>query len=272
MKTILVIEDDAPSLATYSLALETAGHRVLRAPDGLAGVALAREHAPDLVLCDIDLPGLNGWEVLRAIRDDSVLADTQFVFMTGHLRAHTPRAGMERGADDFLEKPFGVAALLACVDARLRRAALARRLGERALGELRATLHSNLPHELFTPLASIIGLVEVMRQDPAGASPAETAEFLGDIHRAAHRLHRTLRNYLFALELDSPSAPTPPGAPPVETRRAAAVIQESAQVAALRHGREADLRLRLAYYPPPLPLSLTHLPHIPEEQAHNPIP
>lgn len=269
MKTILVIEDDPSCLATCSLALETTGHRVFRAPDGATGVSLARQEPPDLVLCDIDLPSLSGWEVLRALREDSALANVQFVFMTGHTRAHTPRAGMERGADDFLEKPFTAAALLACVDARLRRAEVARRLGEKALGDLRATLHSNLPHELFTPLASIIGLVEVMRQDPHGVSPAENADLLDDVHAAAHRLHRTLRNYLFALELEAPSDTSPAHLPAIDTRRAASVIQEGAQTAARRHGREDDLRLDLSTRAPALRISLTNLPIIAEELVEN---
>lgn len=218
----------------------------MAAENGLAGLELLRRHRPDLVLCDVNMPEAGGWHVLREVREDAEIADTQFVLMTGNLHEHTPRAGMEGGADDFLAKPFGHAELLRCVEARLRRAGINRRLTDAAVAELRSTLHSALPHELFTPLAEMLGLVDVLRDEGAPVDDAERADLLAEVHRSGWRLHRTLRNYLFAIELETGGArPADVAAARVPAARLHEVINEGARAAAARHRRESDVAVRL---------------------------
>ncbi len=129
-KTILIIDDEVQFAAILAAGLEANGYRTLQAPNAVTGWELAHAHLPDLILCDIDMPGKDGLRLLQDIRDDPALADCPFVLMTGKPKYGNQRAAMDVGADDFLLKPFSLPALLSCVDARLKRAALRRRLDD----------------------------------------------------------------------------------------------------------------------------------------------
>jgi two-component system sensor histidine kinase/response regulator len=203
MKTILLLDDDPSILSTFSLALQHHGYNVIEASSGEEGLKLARKHLPDLILSDISMPGTGGQAVLQSIREDPELSTMQVVLMTGQTHIVTSRRGMELGADDFLTKPVSLSELLQCVEARFKRAQVHWRVEDRMLGQLRSTLHSTLPHELFTPLGGIIGLAEILSVDLPNLSQDEAKELLDDIHLSALCLHRTLRNYLMILEGDA---------------------------------------------------------------------
>ena len=213
MKTILLIDDDGQLRTMFALALRRNGYHVIEADSGQTGLVLARQHLPDLILTDIHMPGGDGTTLLHDIRRDPELKSKQVVLMTGRPDLITPRKGMEDGADDFLEKPVGVKALVSCVEARFRRATINWRVEDRMLADLGSTLPPNLPHEFFTPLAGIIGLMELLMSG-GPMSPTELQDIHGDVYLSAQRLHRTLRNYLLLLELtNTPAAPQPPLAP-----------------------------------------------------------
>jgi signal transduction histidine kinase len=247
VKTILIIDDEEVALAAYAMALESQGYRVFTANSGETGIALARQHLPDLVLSDIQMPGKGGRDVLEALRADPEMSAKQIVLMTGNPNKVTPRLGMELGADDFLIKPFTLDELAACVEARLKRAHVHWRVEDRALTNLRSTLGSTLPHEFLTPLAGILGLVEVLRDEVAVLSPNEIDDLLDDINRSGLRLHRTLKNYLFILDLQSMAEG--PAAGPLtflteeDTKQ---VILNGIGAVLKRHDRKADITVTMA--------------------------
>ena len=119
MARILVVEDN-PDLA-YGLRnnLEIEGHTVTVAEDGLQGLDAARSEAPDLVILDLMLPGLDGYRVLQTLRGEGV--DTPVLILTARGEETDKVLGFRRGADDYVTKPFGVLELLARVEAILRR-------------------------------------------------------------------------------------------------------------------------------------------------------
>ena len=201
MQTILLIDDDVNIRTVFGTALRDQGYRVLEADSGEAGYALAQEQLPDLILTDIAMPGGDGESLLRNIRQNPDLSDKQVVLMTGRLEDVTPRKGMEQGADDFLAKPVSLPALLRCVEARLHRAHLRADVEDRMLSQLRSSLHSTVPYGFFTPLAGIIGLIQILRSDLRKLSADEVQSILKDMDNTAHRLHRRLRNYLLLLDL-----------------------------------------------------------------------
>lgn len=229
------------------MALAGAGYHTLGADDGSTGLELAQAHLPDLILCDINLPSLNGWDLLEKIRANTGTAGVQFVFMTGHTWVNKPRVGMERGADDFLEKPFGLEALVSCVRARLQRAALSEKVSDGVVAELKSSLRSNLPHEFFTPLVGILGLADILRDEWQQLDPVEVTRYLGDIRRSGQRLHRTLRNYLFALDLQAAATPEN-GSMRLGPAEFASLVAEIAALVARRHRREADLTVSVAEF------------------------
>ena len=107
MKTkILIIEDDAGIRRSLALSLKTEGYAVTEAANGRIGLELAAAEAPALIICDINMPEMDGYEVVTALRRDSKLASIPFVFLTARGERAEIRRGMNLGADDYLTKPF----------------------------------------------------------------------------------------------------------------------------------------------------------------------
>lgn len=117
---ILIIEDDPHTIKLVGLYLGRDGHKVLEATDGVEGLRLAREAAPDLILLDLMLPRLDGIEICRALREDS---DVPIVMVTARVEEEDRLAGLDLGADDYVTKPFSPRELAARVRAVLRRSA-----------------------------------------------------------------------------------------------------------------------------------------------------
>ena len=120
-KKILLIEDHAQMRENLILMLEMEGFAVVSAEQGLRGLELARSEAPDLILCDVMMPGLDGHGVLQALRAEPATATIPFIFLTAKGEKLDQRAGMNLGADDYLVKPVGKEDLLAAISSRLQR-------------------------------------------------------------------------------------------------------------------------------------------------------
>ncbi len=126
MKTILLIEDNAEIRENTSEILELAGYKVFTAENGKIGVELALQHRPDLVICDIMMPVLDGFGVLHMMQRNTDIQDIPFIFLTAKTERADFRKGMEMGADDYITKPFSGTDLLHAVESRLKKAALRR--------------------------------------------------------------------------------------------------------------------------------------------------
>ena len=121
MKTILLIEDNPEILANTGEILEMAGYSVLLAENGQLGVKTALATCPDLVVCDIMMPVLDGYGVLQIFNQNAQLAGVPFIFLTAKTDRTDQRHGMELGADDYLTKPFNKTELLSAIAGRLSR-------------------------------------------------------------------------------------------------------------------------------------------------------
>lgn len=121
VKKILVIEDEAQTREIFSRCLHFEGFFVLTAESGTAGVHLAKSHMPDLIVCDIMMPDMDGYQVLSTLRQDPATAAIQFLFLTAKVTMANLRQGMQLGADDYLTKPCTVEQLLAAIATRLER-------------------------------------------------------------------------------------------------------------------------------------------------------
>ena len=118
--TVLILEDDPHTVEVVQLYLRRDGHKVLSAADGLEGLRLAREARPDLVVLDLMLPGMDGMEVCRILREES---DVPIVMLTARVEEEDRLAGLDMGADDYVVKPFSPRELAARIRAVLRRTA-----------------------------------------------------------------------------------------------------------------------------------------------------
>ena len=246
MKRVLVIDDTPEIGEVISECLSFQGHNVRVAGDGSTGIRLAQECAPDLIICDVNMPGLDGYSVLLAVRKMEATATTPFIFLTGVADKIHVRRGMELGADDYLTKPFTQKELKAAVSARLEKQAEVDRQTDRRLDELRGSLTLALPHELRTPLNGILGLSSILMEDYAICTPAEVLSSAQDIHTSAQRLHHLIENFLVfsqiqLLVMQKKKLPTA-DLPGVSGRD---VIPGIATGIARRHRRETDLVLEM---------------------------
>ena len=119
-KSILIVEDDHNISELLRLYLEKEGYQATIAADGTQGIDLYRKLRPDLVLLDVMMPGVDGWGVLRAIRQDS---QTPVIMLTAKGETTDKVSGLKQGADDYITKPFEMKEVLARIEAVLRRAA-----------------------------------------------------------------------------------------------------------------------------------------------------
>ncbi|MFN8561991.1 MAG: response regulator [Anaerolineae bacterium] len=196
MKKILVVED-AHSLRKDILEmLGFEGFEAFGAENGLIGVERAREHLPDLIICDIMMPEMDGYGVLEELRKDPTTATIPFIFLTARTDRTDMRQGMELGADDFLTKPFHAAELLATVRTRLRKRELEKELAERQMEHLRDNIMMALPHELRTPLNVILGFSDLLMTDCELMDAERIGEMSRHINLSALRLYRLIENFL----------------------------------------------------------------------------
>jgi two-component system phosphate regulon response regulator PhoB len=121
MSRILIIEDERDLQKVLEFNLSQAGHEVVSTASGRAGLALARERKPDLVLLDLMLPDLQGTEVCKALRRDPATSAISIVMLTAKGEEVDRVVGFELGADDYVVKPFSVRELMLRIDAVLRR-------------------------------------------------------------------------------------------------------------------------------------------------------
>lgn len=121
MYSILIIEDDPSYVSMMELILQMEGFSVRIATDGASGLALLHEKRPDLILCDIMMPEMDGHSLLEKLKGENTLVDVPFIFVTALAERADFRRGMAAGADDYLTKPFTAEELLSAVTGRIHR-------------------------------------------------------------------------------------------------------------------------------------------------------
>jgi two-component system, sensor histidine kinase and response regulator len=170
MPKILVIEDEPTVRQNVVRLLEAEGFAVLNAASGIEGLALAQQHLPDLVICDITMPDLNGYEVLHQLRQHPIGAITPFIFLSARADRTDFRQGMQLGADDYLTKPFTRAELLGAIASRLQKQTAVTQLQKKIhelqqVNFLKDDLINTVSHDLRAPLTNIRMLIEMMNLD-----------------------------------------------------------------------------------------------------------
>lgn len=270
-KRILVVDDEPWMREMVGIALREKGFEVLEAVDGAEGLQLSRREMPDLILCDVRMGGLTGYDVLAELRKESATAMLPFILMTGidDPAGNGMRQGMELGADDFLRKPFNLESLYATVEARLKKAEMIRTESERKLATLRDNISLMLPHELRTPLNGILAYGDMLHSDAETLQPADIAEMGQTIAESGHRLERLIENFLIYTQTELiGSDPSRLASLRGEScGNASTKVEERARKQAEECGRPDDLDLELQDVP--VPMSKEYLSKVVDELVQN---
>lgn len=118
---ILLIEDDTNVLRNLETIVTEEGYRPITAKNGKVGIELAMKYKPDLIICDISMPGIDGYCVLEELSKNTITQSIPFIFLTAKVEKEDIRKGMQLGADDYILKPFTIDELLTSISTRLKR-------------------------------------------------------------------------------------------------------------------------------------------------------
>lgn len=269
MRKILVIEDELPVRENIIELLTEEGYQAIGASNGVEGVKAAWEHLPDLIICDILMPKLDGYSVLAVLGRDKKTALIPFIFLTARTGRDQQRAGMELGADDYVTKPFTRQELLNAIVVRMDKQAKIFDQVRRKMGGLRENVIQALPHELMEPLSLILGYSATLSHPDQVLDHHQVLHMANDIHTSANHLLRLIRNYLLYAELEMMgSDPRRLSAYLTDDRPCdAQAISEIAWVVAEQENRQADFTCEVEASS--LQLSENDLQKISEELLEN---
>jgi signal transduction histidine kinase len=209
MPTILVIDDEPAIRMGLAASIRRYGYSVVTAVNGDDGFLKARQSLPDLIVSDVMMPDLNGFEMKRQMSADPVLSPIPFIFLTARTASEDRVAGMRDGADDYITKPFVTEELVARIEAVLRRVKTEQQRGreqvaqsaQEDMAKLRKEVLQNFSHELRTPLGNVMMSLDVVVNNKF-KTPEEQEEFLRIAHSSADRLETIVADIILLSDID----------------------------------------------------------------------
>ena len=185
--TILIIEDDEAVRRTLADILEVNGYTTIVASDGTEGLALAKRDLPSLIITDVNMPGMTGFELLEAFRAEEALRAIPVIVISAKVDRTATRHGMELGAADFITKPFSEEEVLHSITARLEKKEL--------LDELDAFSHT-VAHDLKNPLAVVSGRLDLLAMILGQTDEATLRHHIKEALDSTGRLTRIIEELL----------------------------------------------------------------------------
>jgi two-component system, sensor histidine kinase and response regulator len=185
-KSIVIVDDTPDNLRLLIDILGKQGYRVRPAPNGELGLASIQKETPDLILLDILMPGMDGFEVCRQLKADEELCDIPVIFISALNEVFDKVTAFAVGGVDYITKPFQVEEVLARVNTHLTIVSLQKNL-QTQVEELNAYAHT-VAHDLKNPIGGILGYASLLLDDFEKTSPEETKTFLAEIIRGSQRM------------------------------------------------------------------------------------
>ncbi|PKL78519.1 MAG: hybrid sensor histidine kinase/response regulator [Ignavibacteriae bacterium HGW-Ignavibacteriae-4] len=203
MKKILVIDDAEFILESTSALLEFEGYDVITAENGKIGVEMAKEFKPDLILCDISMPVMDGFEVLDNIRSDNITHRTPFIFLTAFNEKSNMRDGMTKGADDYLVKPYSRDEIVSAINAQWKKYNVFEKHVKSKVEQVGKSVTYALPHEFRTAINEIKGNAGIIYQESESLDTNEIKMLSHDIVQSVSRLSKITESYLLYIRLNN---------------------------------------------------------------------
>jgi two-component system sensor histidine kinase/response regulator len=201
---ILVVEDDGALLDGLRDILELSGYRVVTARNGAQGLVALEQHRPDLIVSDINMPRMDGYQFYGQVRAHPEWVSVPFIFLTAKGEKADVRRGKMLGVDDYITKPFEEADLLVAVQAKLNRRAQLNAARDRQISDLKRTILTTLNHEFRTPLTYITTYADMLGE--GNISAEDFKNFMRGIQVGSDRLRRLVEDFIFLVELQTGEA------------------------------------------------------------------
>ncbi|MCX6067556.1 MAG: hybrid sensor histidine kinase/response regulator [Chloroflexi bacterium] len=202
---ILVIDDEIHLLVGIKGLLARAGHTAITARDSLSGIEMAEKHLPDLILCDIMMPGLDGFKVKEKLNDNPLTKDIPFLYISANASQAGKIKGFEVGADDYITKPFNPDELLARVDAVFRRFDKGRLQASQEVTQqitrMQQEISHNISHELRTPMTQILMSLDIVLREKY-EDPETLKWFVDTALSQSFRLNAIIDDFIFLSNYD----------------------------------------------------------------------
>jgi len=192
MSKILVVEDEKDVRTTIIDLLESGGYSTISAHNGKQAIKLLEYEIPDLIISDILMPEMDGYQLLEHFQKLPGASTVPFIFLSAKTDNSDVRRGMVQGADDYLTKPFRVKELLQSVKTQLEKK---KRL-DKKFEDIFLDISAYVPHELRTPLIPIIGYAEIINEGIQELTKDEISEMAAKIKISSSRLHKTIEKFI----------------------------------------------------------------------------
>ncbi len=203
---ILVVEDDLALLEGIRELLELTEYRVLIAANGREALEVLEKQHPDLIVSDIMMPEMDGYEFHAKVSEQPELSAIPFIFLTARGEKADIRRGKELGADDYITKPFDDEDLLVAVRAKLNRWENLRQQRDEEVADLKSKILLTLSHEFRTPLTYIINYSDLLEIEGKEIAGEDFPNFMQGIRRGALRLNSLVDDFLILVEIETGEA------------------------------------------------------------------
>ena len=200
---VLIVDDDIGVRANLFDLLQISGYDVFSASEGVEALGVMQRHTPDLIISDINMPGMDGYTFYNAVRTNERWALIPFIFLTARGQTLDVRKGIGMGVDQYVVKPFEPEDLLTAVEARLKRIRQIETAARSGVEAMRSRLMTTITHELRTPLTYIYGFVNLLQEEQENLSKEEMDHMVRTIQRGADRLVKLVEDLLLIARLDS---------------------------------------------------------------------
>ncbi|MGB9591077.1 MAG: hybrid sensor histidine kinase/response regulator, partial [Candidatus Kryptoniota bacterium] len=196
---ILVVDDAPDNLILLERLLKRNNFDVIKAASGKECVAKSQSENPDLIILDVAMPDMNGFETLKHVRENELTRSIPVIFLTANLKdAKSIEEGLSLGADEYLTKPIDQEELLARVRSLLRAVR-----AERELEQVKADFQSMLVHDLRSPLSSIMGVLELAVNGEFDNDPKALKDFLRSAYDTAGKMLELINDILDVAKLEA---------------------------------------------------------------------
>ncbi len=203
---ILLVEDDAEILEVMAVLLESSGFSVMRSLNGVEALSLLEKFTPDIIVSDIHMPKMNGFDFYVALRNLGTMPHIPFIFLTGFSDVESVVRGRELGVDDYLIKPVDARLLISSIRGKLKRAGEIRVSTADQIAELKNHLVQILTHEFRTPLTLINSTTDMLADASMQLGPEEMQQFVAMIKEGGSRLQRLVESFLLASAIEAGEA------------------------------------------------------------------